>query len=671
MKNLVTGATGFVGSHIAEKLKQEGEEVIALARESSDTGFLEESGIEIRYGCVTDPCSVYQATKGIERVYHAAALTDEWVAKEESYEVNVEGTANILQAAFENKIDRFFFVSSLAVMGFKNHYNTAVVTDYIKARDPYIDTKIEAEKFVWRFNKFGLATTILRPGFMYGPRDRRFMRRILSKLEKGSFRFVGGGKNILNLNYVGNFADAVVLAGKTPRSIGQAYNIANDDKNLDMQTFIFKVADLWGYARPKSHIPVKAAQAATCVMERFARLMRRKEPPLLTKTRLKFLSHNLEFDISKTKEELGFENKIDIDQGLYMTKQWIEASHAYEGRAHEKDLKKKRLPYTYRDRMTIDNIKYKDHVRNELHQLREKQGNPESIIRLERILAKPRCSSRVFEIRHFRTADSQIIYFNKWKSDKPEHIFVYLNGLESHAGWFSDTACDLAKKGIVVYGLDRRGSGLNSRNIGEYQDWVRDVNMVMKIAKKENPEAKLHLVSTCLGAKIATACAIQQPEEIDSLIYMSPGLRVKVKPTLIEKLKIALDVLPGLSFNIPSPMREDEMFTDSAEALYFLYNDKLRTFSPRASDFYQAGKIGSYVLRNLGKLRTRSIVLLAGKDQIVDNVRTRKAFSRFGERPEIIEYSNSEHVLFFGASKAELICDMTAFIRRSTSAQEL
>jgi len=176
MKNLITGATGFVGSHIAEKLKDQGEEVIAFARKTSDTSFLDELGVEIRYGCLTDPASVYEAVHRIERVYHVAALTDEWVPKARSYEVNVEGTANLLEASLENNIGRFFFISSLAVMGFRDHHDTGVETDYQKAQDPYIDTKMEAEKLVKKFNTFGLATTIIRPGFMYGPRDRRFIQ---------------------------------------------------------------------------------------------------------------------------------------------------------------------------------------------------------------------------------------------------------------------------------------------------------------------------------------------------------------------------------------------------------------------------------------------------------------------------------------------------------------
>lgn len=329
MKNLITGATGFVGSHIAKKLKDNGEDVIALARKSSDTSFLEQSEIEIRYGSVTDPSSLYQATKGIDRIFHVAALTDEWIPKNITYEVNVEGTENILQASMENKVERFFFVSSLAVLGCKNHYNTAVDAEYLKAGDPYIDSKIESEKLVRKFAEFGLATTILRPGFMYGPHDRRFMKRVLEKLQHGSFKFVGDGKNMLNLNYVGNFADAVVLSSETEQSIGKIYNISNDDKTLDMQTFVFKVADTWGYDRPTGHIPLEIAKLATNIMEGSARLLRKKEPPLLTKTRLKFLTLNLEFDISAAKEDFGFENKVNIDQGLCLTKQWIEGANPY------------------------------------------------------------------------------------------------------------------------------------------------------------------------------------------------------------------------------------------------------------------------------------------------------------------------------------------------------
>jgi nucleoside-diphosphate-sugar epimerase/alpha-beta hydrolase superfamily lysophospholipase len=669
MKNLITGATGFVGSHVAEKLKHDGQEVIALARESSDTSFIEELGIEIRYGDLADPASVYDAVTGIDRVFHVAAVTGEWVRRSICNEVNVEGTSNLMEASLENGVGRFFFVSSLAVMGFKNHYNTGVETDYPKAHDPYIDTKIEAEKLAWRFHEFGLPITVIRPGFMYGPRDRRFLKRILEKLRTGKFKFVGDGKNKLNLNYAGNFADAVVLASKTPHSIGQAYNVANDDKTLDMETFIFKVADLWQYDRPQDHIPLNVAKTATSVMETCARLMRKKEPPLLTKTRLKFLSLNLEFDISKAKEELGFENRIHIDEGLAITKQWIEETHAYDEPAEKKETQKKiRLPYTYRDGITVESEKYKRHVRNDIRQLKKNAGDSDTIIRLESILGEGASAGGNFEIAAFDTPDSQTLKYNKWKSRNVKHVLVYLNGLESHAGWFSRAATDLIAHSVAVYALDRRGSGLNTQNTGKYQDWINDVHQVIEIAKRENPRAKLHLVSICLGAVVATACAIDKSEEIDSLIFISPGINVKVDPTPADKVKIALDMLPAISFNIPSPIRNDNMFTDSPEALYFLHKDKLRTFSPRACDFFQIMKLKSHISRNLEKINVPTLVLLAQRDQIVDNIATKQTLRKFAAKPEIIEYAGSEHALLLGDSKDRMVADIIAFLKRLSPA---
>ena len=669
MKNLITGATGFVGSHIAEKLRNDGQEVIALARESSDTSFLEELGIEIRYGNLTDPSSVYDAVAGIDRVYHVAAVTGEWVPKLICNEVNVEGTSNLMEASLENRVERFFFVSSLAVMGFKNHYNTGVETDYVKAHDAYIDTKIEAEKLAWRFHEFGLPITVIRPGFMYGPRDRRFLKRILEKLRTGKFKFVGDGKNKLNLNYAGNFADAVVLAGKTDNSIGQAYNVANDDKTLDMETFIFKVADLWQYPRPQDHIPLNVAKTATNIMETCARLMRKKEPPLLTKTRLKFLSLNLEFDISKAQKELGFENTISIDQGLAITKQWIEDSHACDEPAEKKEARQKiRLPYTYRDGITVESEKYKKHVRNEIRQMKKSHADSDTIIRLESILAEGGPVGGNFQIATFDTPDSQTLKYNKWKSENVEHVLVYLNGLESHAGWFSNAAAELVKNSIAVYALDRRGSGLNTQTIGKYQDWISDVHQVIEIAKREYPRAKTHLVSICLGAVVATACAIDKPEAIDSLICISPGLNLKVDPTPADKLKIALDMIPAISLNIPSPIRHDDMFTDSPEALYFLHKDKLRTFSPRACDFFQIMKLKSYISKNLEKIDVPTLVLLAQRDQIVDNIATKQTLRRFAAKPEIIEYAGSEHALLLGDSRDRMVADITAFLKRLSPA---
>jgi alpha-beta hydrolase superfamily lysophospholipase len=323
---------------------------------------------------------------------------------------------------------------------------------------------------------------------------------------------------------------------------------------------------------------------------------------------------------------------------------------------------KKHLPFTYRDKLTIDSAEYKERVQIDVKGLRENCGSNKTIIRLETILSETPSSSGDFEVARFMSTDGHGIYYNKWKVGASGHVFIFLNGLESHAGWFDTMAETLAGKGIRTYGLDRRGSGLNSRNCGEFQDWIDDVNDLAAIVRKENPDAKIHLVSICFGAKLATACAIHQPGKYDSIIYMSPGLAVKVAPTPAEKMRIVIDKFSEKFFNIRTPIKHDEMFTSQGKALYYLYNDKLRTYSPRASDFYQAMMIDEYISKNLDKQTTPSLALLAGNDQVVDNKKTITVINKFAQKPKIIQYPDSDHVIFFGEDKKEMTADIMNYL---------
>lgn len=323
-----------------------------------------------------------------------------------------------------------------------------------------------------------------------------------------------------------------------------------------------------------------------------------------------------------------------------------------------------KLPYTFKNKLTIESETYKDYVKTELRHLTEKPSSLETIIRLENALSNPAPSSDDFLIDHFTAKDTRTIRYNKWNALKTEHIFIFLNGLESHAGWFSSLAVDFARNNIATYAIDRRGSGLNSKTTGTYNQWISDIFELTKIAKHQNPNAKTHLISICFGAKLAAACAIKKPNEFDSLIYISPGISVKVTPTLLEKLLIALDTLSPFSFNIPSPIKDDEMFTDSPDALYFLYKDKLRTYSPRARDFYQAKRINAYILKNLSKLKTPSLVLLAEKDRVVNLEKTKQIIAKFAKKPKIIEYPDSQHVIFFGRAKQKLESDIINYIQK-------
>jgi len=326
MKNLVTGASGFIGSHIVEVLKKKNEKIVALVRRTSDTAFLKSIGVELRYGDLNDKESLRENMKDCDKVYHSAALANEWISKEESRRVNVEGTKNLLDIAKEADVKRFVFISSLAVLGMRDHHGTPADSPYKKTGDSYIDTKIDSERMVFDYYKiYGLPVVVVRPGFVFGPRDYKLMPRILTRLQKGKFMFIGSGKNKTDLIYIENLTNAIVSAGKLDQAIGQAYNVTNNS-DIDIEGFIYKISDLWNIKKPSRHLPKPMALFLCGAFEGWTRLTRSKKPPYITKTSMKFLTLNLEFDIKKTKEQLGYNPTVSIEEGLKRTKQWMDST---------------------------------------------------------------------------------------------------------------------------------------------------------------------------------------------------------------------------------------------------------------------------------------------------------------------------------------------------------
>ncbi len=324
MKNLITGASGFIGSFIAEELVKRKEYVRAFVRKTSKTEFLKNLGVEIFRGDLNDAHSMNEAIKGMDKVFHSAAMVGDWILREEAFRVNVDGTRYLLKAALDEGIKRFVYISSLAVLGMKDHHRTPHSAPRVKTNDVYADTKIDAEEMVVEYGrKHNLPFTVIRPGFVFGPRDDKVIPRMVDFVKKGKFVFVGSGNNKVNMIYVENLADAVIKASYSDRAIGQIYNVTNDS-GMTMRDVVSMVSDLWGYKRPSKHIPRKVAYGLCNVMEFFAKVTKAKKAPLLNKTRMKFLSLNLDFDISKIRDDIGYNPHIDMMEGLRRTKAWME-----------------------------------------------------------------------------------------------------------------------------------------------------------------------------------------------------------------------------------------------------------------------------------------------------------------------------------------------------------
>src|SRR5437588_8247629 len=219
-------------------LVERGDEVRALARPGGDTGHLRTlAGVEIIHGDLTDAASLKCAVQGVHSVYNVAAKTGPWGLEEVYKAVNVQGLADLIHTAMDAGVQRIVHTSSITVYG---HHLHGIMTedDPFHAEDnPYSRTKIAAEKLLANLVRDnGAPVVIVRPGWIYGPRDTASFGRFVSLIESGKGFIIGSGKNIVPVVYVRDVAQALIKAGDAgDEVIGRAYTIVNDQRVTQAQ----------------------------------------------------------------------------------------------------------------------------------------------------------------------------------------------------------------------------------------------------------------------------------------------------------------------------------------------------------------------------------------------------------------------------------------------------
>ena len=316
---LVTGATGFVGSHVAETLVRRGGRVRALARPRADTTFLESLGATIVRGDLSEPGSLAPAVEGVDVIVHCAAKVGDWGHVYEYRQVNVEGLRALLDATLGRPLHRFVLISTLGVYEARHHYGTDE-TEPLPDRhiDGYTQSKVEAERLALQYRrKQNVPVTILRPGFVYGSRDRMVLPRLADRLRERSIIYIARGQYALNTTYVGNLADAVVLAIDNPAAVGEVFNIT-DGEFVSKRTFFEAVADGLDLKRPRlfPSVPVWLARIMANWRESKFRRENRPHPPRITQAQLKFAGLNLDFSIAKARIKLGYSPRVLFQEGM-------------------------------------------------------------------------------------------------------------------------------------------------------------------------------------------------------------------------------------------------------------------------------------------------------------------------------------------------------------------
>ena len=313
----ITGATGLVGSHAAEEALRRGHRVKALVRGSSDTRLLDQWGVEKVPGDLEDADALRRGVEGADWVFNCAAKVGDWGTLEEFRRLNVEALRLLLDAASDAKVGRFVHVSSLGVYEGRDHFGTdETVPPAAQSLDAYTRSKVEAEELALKYVKDrGLAVSVVRPGFIYGPRDRTVLPKLLDALRNKRFFYFGSGDQVLNCIYVKNLVQAIFLAAEVDGAVGEVFNVTDGGKVTKKQ-FVGRVAELAGLKPPSRKIPLWLAWTLAVLMERRAKRKKSPVPPLVNKARYKFLGLNLDYSIEKARRVLGYDPAYTTERGL-------------------------------------------------------------------------------------------------------------------------------------------------------------------------------------------------------------------------------------------------------------------------------------------------------------------------------------------------------------------
>jgi dihydroflavonol-4-reductase len=321
MAILVTGGTGFLGSHITRKLVQRGERVRILLRKTSRTSNINGIDAEMAYGDVLDIDSIKEALKGCETLYHVAGFVSSKKADYKKMEdINVRGTVNVLSAALKAGVKRAVYTSSVAAIGVDPdggiaNEDTPFTLEHMGIQ--YVNTKYRAEIEASKFYERGLPLVIVNPSMVIGSGDIYLSSAgfILWFCRRKFPGYIEGGGNFVDVEDV---AEGHILAAEKGK-IGERYILGN--KNLSLKELFGLLEKITGIPSPKVKIPYSLALATGFIAERIFRVT---SPSFVSfdVDSVKLIRLKWDFDSFKAVQELGF-SQTPIEETLEKTVRWF------------------------------------------------------------------------------------------------------------------------------------------------------------------------------------------------------------------------------------------------------------------------------------------------------------------------------------------------------------
>jgi nucleoside-diphosphate-sugar epimerase len=318
MRILVTGGTGFVGRHLVRALLGRGHQVWMLGRRFDGAQALLGAGAIAVQAELRDRDAIVAACARMEAVFHVGALSAPWGRSADFHAINVGGTEHVIAGCVRHSVGRLIAVSSPSVLF--NGRDQQLLTDAApyprRFISTYSATKKLAEDRVNAAINHGLPALILRPKAIFGPGDTTLLPRLIAAARQGRLPQIGAGRNLVDLTYVANVVQALLLALDAPEALGQTYTITNDE-HVALWDVVKTVLRRLGIPAELRRVPVALALAVARLMEARAAVVGGE--PLLTRYSVAVLARTQTYDISAARRDLGYIPAVSLAAGIEQT----------------------------------------------------------------------------------------------------------------------------------------------------------------------------------------------------------------------------------------------------------------------------------------------------------------------------------------------------------------
>jgi nucleoside-diphosphate-sugar epimerase len=312
----VTGAHGFIGRAIVERLREQGGEVRGVDLLAGDDP-------AVVRGDVSLPGEWHAHASGCEVVIHTAALVGFYSSPRGYWEANVVAPRRVLDAAVAAGARRFVHLSSIVVFGFDFDGEVDERAPVRPNGVHYVDTKIASEQTVLAAHAAGeIDCTIVRPGDVYGPRSRPWTLEPIRLIEAGQAFLPGGGRGTLSPVYVDDLVDGIVRAGEAAAAPGRIF-ILTGAEHPPIGDFFAHYARMLGKPAPRA-VPYRPARAAAAAIDAVARARGARNE--VTPATVDYMMRRGTYSIGRARAELGYEPAVGVEEGMRRTEAWLRAN---------------------------------------------------------------------------------------------------------------------------------------------------------------------------------------------------------------------------------------------------------------------------------------------------------------------------------------------------------